>query len=94
MTSSPTRRQDSWTVADLAWRTVCINMWGFAILGTVFFAVGLISHFTGWPELRADGVGATSGPTKYIAMGLGFGLLGNVFVWLQLSGRLKYGGAR
>jgi hypothetical protein len=75
------------------WAVVCFNMWGFAILGPIFAALGLLSFFvdpgdTLW--FGGESVRTEQQKIAFAVCGAAFGALGNAFAWLHRRGYLRF----
>jgi hypothetical protein len=80
------------TLMRVLWLLVCINMWGFAVIGPLFVVFGLLSFSVDFGEsmsMAGEPVATNMQKTAWTILIAAFGGLGLSFVGLQLSGRLK-----
>jgi hypothetical protein len=93
MASVPEDRGHTSLWAWTLWAAVCINMWGFALLGPLFAVLGLLSFFVDLGDtlqLAGESVRTEKQKTAFAVCSAAFGALGNAFVWLQRNGYLRF----
>ena len=77
----------------ILWWIICITLWAFAILGTCFTAVGILSVFTGETygrRLLGQDVVSPEQNIQWIKLFASLGGLGLIWVYLQLRGKIRY----
>jgi len=80
-------------VAKLVWWVLCLNLYAFAMLGPMFFLLGLFSLASGMDiglAIAGQPVETDAQKRAFLACGLAFGALGVGFVWLHRTGRVRF----
>lgn len=80
-------------LARLTWWLVRFNVWGFAIIGPLFFFLGLLSFVVDLGDsmwMGGQPVRTTDQKFAWTVCSAAFGALGLGFVWLDRSGRLVF----
>jgi hypothetical protein len=97
MANEPENEDRATELAHLLWWLLRVNMWGFAILGPVFVAVGLLSFIVDFGDsmwLGGKPVRTDQQKTAWTVCSAAFGALGLAFVWLCRKGYLKFANPR
>jgi len=77
----------------ILWWVLRINLWGFAILGSVFTVIGILGYATGenyGRQLIGQPVESPKQNLAWLASSLAFACLGWIWVYLRRSKRLTY----
>ena len=77
----------------ILWWLLCINLWGFALLGSVFTALGILGYATGKTygrRMLGQSVDTPEENFTWLVLSLAFACLGWIWVYLQRSGRVSF----